>query len=139
MLSTESNTIPPFPPDIRAKIDKLHCLYGRDKNLGDILDGINMRLARARRPYGPGASVPLIVKGLYNQLDELRKLCRPKSIEEILAGLIDRKKRFNRLVELQSKALVSDEEKQEIKHLRRMFTRYLYQLARGKRTHGLWP
>ena len=91
-LKTTPDTTPTaVAPDIRAKLDKLHCLYGRDKNLGDILDGINMRLARARRLYGPGASVPMVVKGLYDQLDELRKLYRPKSIEEILAGLIDRK------------------------------------------------
>jgi hypothetical protein len=47
-LKTTPDTTPTaVAPDIRAKLDKLHCLYGRDKNLGDILDGINMRLARA--------------------------------------------------------------------------------------------
>jgi hypothetical protein len=34
--------------------------------------------------------LPLVVNGLYEQLDQLRKLYGSESIEEILAGIINR-------------------------------------------------
>jgi hypothetical protein len=52
----------------------------------------------------------MIVSGIYAQLDELRQLYDCESIEEILAGFIARKKQLNRLVELQGKATVTDDE-----------------------------
>jgi hypothetical protein len=34
-------------PDISARLNQLHGLYGRDKTLSDILDGLNKRLGQA--------------------------------------------------------------------------------------------
>ena len=42
-----------------------------------------------------------------------------QSIEEILGGIIDRKRRLNRLVELKSKVMVDAEEHEEIQFLER--------------------
>jgi hypothetical protein len=53
------------------------------------------------------------VNGLYYQLDELRELYGVESIEEIVGGIINRKRRLNRPVELQSKTIVTAEEHEE--------------------------
>ena len=63
-----------------------------------------------------GRSLPEAVSGIYYQLDELRQLYGVQSVEQILAGVIDRKKRLNRLVELQSKDAVPVEERHEIEY-----------------------
>jgi hypothetical protein len=47
------------------------------------------------------------VSGIYEQLDELQKLYGGESIEAVLAGIIERKKRLNRMVELQSKVILN--------------------------------
>jgi hypothetical protein len=44
-----------------------------------------------------------------------------KSVEEVLAVVISRKKRLNRLVEAQSKAPVADDEHHEIEYLIRQY------------------
>ena len=118
--------------DLRARLDKLHDLYGHDQSLKEILDGLNTRLVRARQIYGPERSLPAVVSGLYDQLDELRQLYGAESIEGVLASIIDRKKRLNRLVELRSKVMVTDQEHHEIRYLERMFKRYVYSLTREK-------
>jgi hypothetical protein len=78
----------------------LHRIYGREQSLSDILDGLIMKLGEARILYGPGRSLPEAVSGLYYLLDEMRKLYGSDSAEEILSGIIERKRRSNRLVEL---------------------------------------
>jgi hypothetical protein len=113
--------------EIRDRLEQLHKLYGREQPLLDVLDGLIARLGHARQLYGPGRSLPGIVNGIYAQLDELRQLYDCESIEEILAGIIARKKRLNRLVELQSKAPVTDDENHEIEYL---IKQYLYELGR---------
>ena len=67
--------------------------------------GLNKRLARARQLYGQGWSLPFVVSGLYDKLDELRQLCGSESIEEILDVTIDLKRRLNRTAELQGKVV----------------------------------
>jgi hypothetical protein len=57
------------------------------------------------------------------QLEELRQLYGSASIEEILAGIIDRKRRLNRLVELQRKTMVTAQEHEEIEYLKRQTVR----------------
>jgi hypothetical protein len=57
-------------------------------------------------------------------------------IEEILAGFIARKKGLNRLVELQGKAELTDDENEEIEYL---IKQYLYELGREqahRKTNG---
>jgi hypothetical protein len=66
-----------------------------------------------------------VVSGLCDQLDELRQLYGAESIEEVLASIIDRRKRLNRLVELKSKVMVTGEEHHEIQYRERMFKRYV--------------
>jgi hypothetical protein len=50
------------------------------------------------------------VRRLYEQLDELHTLRSSAPIEEILAGIIERKKRLNRMVELHSKMTLNLQE-----------------------------
>jgi hypothetical protein len=119
-------------PDVSARLEQLHGLYGRDQSLADILDGLSSRLARARQLYGPGRSLPEVVNGLYEKLDELRQLYGSESIEEILDGIIDRKRRVNRLVELQSKMVLSAHELREFQVLKQQFKQYVADLARQK-------
>jgi hypothetical protein len=54
----------------------------------------------------------MVVNRIYSQLDELRHLYGSESIEEVLAVVIARKKRLNRVVEQQGKAVVTDDEHQ---------------------------
>ena len=130
MKARTSNIV--VPADLRATLDPLQGLYGRDQSLPDILDGLNTKLIHARQVYGRGRSIALVVSGLYEQLDELRKLYDSESIEEILAGIVDRKRRLNRLVELQRKVMVCAEEHAEVQLLQRYFMRYVHNLVRQK-------
>jgi hypothetical protein len=117
-------------PEVSAGLDQLHALYGRDQSLPHILDGLNTRLARARELYGPGRSLPLVVNGLYEKLDELRQLYGSESIEEILDGINRRRTRTNRMVELQSKVVLSVHELRELQVLKEHWKQYLADLAR---------
>jgi hypothetical protein len=73
--------------------------------------------------YGHGRSLPAVVSGLYVKLDRLRQLYGADQVEEILDGIIERKKRLNRLVELQSKTRVTINEHEEIHMILRQFRR----------------
>jgi hypothetical protein len=115
-----------------AKVTRFHGLYGRDQSLSDILDGLIMRLGEARILYGPGRSLPEAVSGICYLLDEMRKLYGSDSIEEILAGIIDRKRRLNRLVELKAVGMVTVEQHHEIEFLERVRRRYICNLAKQK-------
>jgi hypothetical protein len=109
MLNTTPTPII-VPADLTARLDQLHGLYGRDQSLSHHLDGLNARLAQARQIYGPTLSLQHVVTGLYTQLDELRQLYGSDSAEDVLTSIIARKKRYNRLVELQSKMMLSTAE-----------------------------
>jgi hypothetical protein len=117
---------------ILDRLDELHGLYGHDLSLPDILDGINTRLERARKLYGNERSLPEVVNGIYYQLDELRLLYGNESIEEILAGIIERRKRLNRLVELKGKGTISVDEHHEIDYLEAARQRHVDTLAKRK-------
>jgi hypothetical protein len=80
-----------------------------------------MRLARARQLYGPGRSLPEVVNGLYRKLDRIRQLYDSEHIEDVLDDIIDQKLCLNRLVELQSKVMLSAEELAEFQSIRRQF------------------
>jgi hypothetical protein len=125
------------PADLRATLDKLHDLYGRDQSLPSILAGLNTRLRRAREMYGPERPLPAVVTGFYDKLDNLRRLYsriygRDLSIEAILDIIILQTRRFARLIELQSHTMVSKDELEEIEFLKRMFRRFTYDLAKAK-------
>jgi hypothetical protein len=125
------------PADLRATLDRLHDLYGRDQSLPSILAGLNTRLRRAREMYGPERPLPAVVTGIYDKLDNLRRLYsriygRDLSIEAILDIIILQTRRFARLVELQSHTMVSRDEQEEIEFLKRIFRRYVYDLAKAK-------
>jgi hypothetical protein len=81
----------------------------------DILDGLNTRLGQARQLYGPGRSLPQVVSGLYAKLDRLRQLYGSDSIEEIVDDVIAWRLRFNRLVELQNKVMLSESDYDEMR------------------------
>jgi hypothetical protein len=98
---------------VRNMLSQLHMLYGNDQTLHGILGGLHTRLTTARRIYGPTRSIPQVVSGIYEQLDELQKLYGGEPIEEVLAGIIERKKRLNRMVELQSKVALNVHELRE--------------------------
>ena len=53
--------------------------------------------------------------------DELRQLYGSESIEEVPDGIIDRKRRLNRPVELHSRPLVTTDEELETQFLKRLF------------------
>jgi hypothetical protein len=53
-------------------------------------------------------------------------------IEQILAGIIERKKRLNRMVELQSKMMLNVHELREFQFLRQEFKQYVADLAKQK-------
>jgi hypothetical protein len=111
------------PADLRATLDKLHGLHGRDQPLNGIPDGLNARLVRARE-IGPERSLPAVVSGIYDKLDNVRRLYGrmygyDMSIEEILDVIILQTARLSRLVELQSQTMVSGTELEEIEFLRR--------------------
>jgi hypothetical protein len=72
----------------------------------------------------------MVANGLYDKLDALRLLYGSEFVEEVLDGIIDRKRRLNRLVELKSKVIVTVDEQDEIRFLERLFKRYVYNLAR---------
>jgi hypothetical protein len=117
---------------ILDRLDKLHELYGHEQSIPDILDGIITRVERARQLYGNERSLPDVVNGIYYQLGELLQLYGTDSIEEILAGYIDRKKRLNRLVELKSKGTLTFDEHHEIEYLERLRQRRVDDLAKQK-------
>jgi len=124
--------------NILDRLEILRGIYDRAQEIPDILDGLNTRLGRTQILYGPDRSLPLVVNKHYDKLDELRQLYGSEFIEQILdgrvrnVGSIDRKKRLSRLVELQSKELVTADEELEIQFLKRLFQRYVYNLAREK-------
>jgi hypothetical protein len=124
--STNKNRI------IRARLNQLHELYGRDQPLPDLLDGVRIRLERARSFYGGERSLLEVFGRVYAQLDELHQLYGSEPLEEILDGIIERKKRLNRLVELQSKVVVASDEELELQFLRRLFRLYVYRLAMAR-------
>jgi hypothetical protein len=66
------------------------------------------------------------------RLDELHQLYGSEPLEEILDGIIERKKRLNRLVELQSKVIMASDEELELQFLRRLFHLYVYRLAMAR-------
>jgi anion-transporting ArsA/GET3 family ATPase len=72
------------------------------------------------------------VNALHDKLDALRLLYGSEFVEEVLDGIIDRKRRLNRLVQLKSKVIVTVDEQDEIRFLERLFKRYVYNLAREK-------
>ena len=72
------------------------------------------------------------MSGLYEKLDELRKLYGSESIEEILDGIIDRRRRLNRMIELQRKVALSRHELDEFQVLKRQWQQYLDDLAKQK-------
>jgi hypothetical protein len=125
------------PADLRATLDKLHGLYGRGQSLANILDRLNTRLMRAREMYGPERSMPQVVTGIYDKLDNVRRLYSTiygydMSIEEILDVIILHTRRLGRLVELQSHTMVSGAELEEIEFLKRMSRRCVCDLAKEK-------
>ena len=93
--------------EVRDSLDQLHGLYGRDQRLPEILNGLNARLSQARLLYGNGRSLPQVVGGLYEKLDELHKLYGSDRIEEILDGIIDRRRWLTRMAELQGKVVLN--------------------------------
>lgn len=125
------------PPDLRAKLDELHALYGRNQQLAEIISGLNTRFVRAREMYGPQRSLPEVVTGICDKLDNVRRLYSriygyDLSMEEILDIIMLHARRLSRLVELQSQTRVSSAEQEEIEFLRRMTRRYVYELASEK-------
>jgi hypothetical protein len=87
--------------------------------------------------YGPERSLPEVVSGIYDKLHNVRRLYSriygyDLSIEEILDIIILHTRRLSRLVELQSRTMVSGAEPEEIEFLRRMSRRYVYGLATEK-------
>src|SRR5262249_15985352 len=87
---------------------------------------------KARIFYGSGRLLPAVVSGLYEKLDELRKLRGSESIEEILDGVINRQRRFNRVIELESKVVLNVHKLKEFQVLRRKFKQYAAHLAKQK-------
>jgi hypothetical protein len=61
------------------------------------------------------------VSGLYEKLDELRKLSGSESMEEILDGMIDRQKRLDHMAELQSHVMLTAHEMREFQVLKQPF------------------
>jgi hypothetical protein len=116
--------------EVRDSLDQLHGLYGRDQRLPEILNGLNARLSQARLLYGNGRSLPQVVGGLYEKLDELRKLYGSDRIEEILDGIIDRRRWLNRVAELQGKVVLNIYEIKEFQVLKRQNQQYLDGLAK---------
>jgi hypothetical protein len=120
------------PPDLSAKLDQLHGLYGRDQSLSRHLDGLNAQLVHARILYGGEQSLVAVVNGLYEKLNLLRQLYGNDELGEVLDGIIDRKLRLNRMVELQRKVALSVPELAEFHLVRQQFTRYVANLAQQK-------
>jgi hypothetical protein len=61
------------------------------------------------------------VSELYAKLDKLRKLYGSESIEEIVDDVIAWRLRFNRLVELQNKVMVSEADYDEMRAIQQEF------------------
>jgi hypothetical protein len=99
------------------------------KPIPDILDGLNARLVRARQLYGPNRPMAAIVGAIYAKLDRLRQLYGSNDIEGILDGIIERKERLNRLVEVQSKTIATIAEQEEIQMILRQFRRHIHNLT----------
>lgn len=73
------------------------------------------------------------MSGLYEKLDELRALYGFESIEEIVDGIIDRRRRINRMAELLGKVALISHELSEYKVLKQQFRQYMADLAKQKR------
>jgi hypothetical protein len=84
--------------------------------------------------YARFIAIPDLINGIYDQLEELRQLYGlDQTTEEILAGIIDRRKRRNRLVALKSKIMVTTEKYEEIPFLERLFGGSRLQLGETKK------
>jgi hypothetical protein len=82
-------------------IDRLEKLQGLCGN-----SALNIRLSRAREPYGPNRSIQTVVSGIYDKLDQIRTPFGPdRTIEDILDDLIVRRTVLNHLIKLLSKPL----------------------------------
>jgi CRP-like cAMP-binding protein len=81
--------------------------------------------------HGPGAFLGELAQ-LSGRRALVRQLYGSESIEEILDGIIDRKRRLNRLVELQRKMVLSAQELREFQVLKQQFKQYVADLARQK-------
>jgi hypothetical protein len=78
------------------------------------------------------------VNGLYEKLDKLRKLYGSDSIEQIVDDVIAWRLRFNRLIELQNKAMLSEADYDEMRAIQQEFRHDLArQSARGLRVQGV--
>jgi hypothetical protein len=116
--------------NIKGKLEQLHELYGRDQELPDILDALNLRLLRAREMYGKAESIPRMVSGLYDKLDRIRALYgNDQTIDLILDEIIARRMMFNSMVELLSKTMVTSDEHDQIKMMERHFRLYVRDLT----------
>jgi hypothetical protein len=65
--------------------------------------------------------MPQVVNGLLEKLDRLRQLYGSDSIEEIVDDVIAWRLRFNRLIELQNKVLVSEADYEEMRAIQQEF------------------
>jgi hypothetical protein len=65
--------------------------------------------------------MPQVVNGLLEKLDRLRQLYGSDSIEEIFDDVIAWRLRFNRLIELQNKVLVSEADYEEMRAIQQEF------------------
>jgi hypothetical protein len=61
------------------------------------------------------------VNGLYAKLDELRRLYGTESIETVIDDVIAWRKRFNRLIDLQNKVLVTQSDYEEMRAIQQQF------------------
>ena len=61
------------------------------------------------------------MNGLYAKLDKLRKLYDSESIEEVVDDVISWRIRFNRLIELQNKVMVSESGYKEMRAIQLEF------------------
>ena len=92
----------------------------------------------ARIRYGSDQSLIAVVTGLYEKLNLLRQLYGNDELGGILDGIIDRKLRLNRMVELQRKVAPSVAELAEFQMIRQQFTQYVANLAQQKpQDHGI--
>jgi paraquat-inducible protein B len=105
--------------------------------LPDILGGLNTRLERARRIYGPTQQIPIIVNGLYDKLDQLRSSFRTDQVETVLDGIISRSRWVEHLIDLMAKPMVTKEEEEMIRLYRQQWNRCLYSQAMARRAQKI--
>jgi hypothetical protein len=96
--------------NIVDRLEKLQGPYGRGQELPDILEGLNIRLSRACELYGPD-----------------------RTIKDILDDLIVRRTVLNHLIKLMSELVVTVEEAEEIRAIKRRWNEYLWNSAMEKR------